>query len=98
MIIKTDDKILFEITDNMLKVLAYDIDEPDIKADMERRLEWVIMSRYQAAFSVMQAEWLPKLANRGIETIPTNKEKFAELVFSQPDYKSRVERDGVSES
>jgi hypothetical protein len=38
-------------------------------------------------------EWEPKLAARGVESIPTNKDAFAALVFSQPDYLDRKARD-----
>jgi len=90
--IKLDEKVILDISDTMLKVLADDIND-EIVSDIERRLVWVITSKYVGCINRLQAEWDSKLASRNIEMIPTNKEKYAQLVFSQPDYKSRSERD-----
>lgn len=93
--LKINDKEILNITDTMLKVLGNDLLE--VPQEVERRAIWAIMSKYDACFARLQAEWLPKLSSRNIESIPTNKDKFAELVFSQPDYKSRSERENFSE-
>jgi hypothetical protein len=87
-----DNKEILNISDTMFKVIANDIAE-DVAGDIERRLAWVITHKYEQCFSRLKAEWDPKLATRNIEMIPTNKEKYAELVFSQPDYKNRSERE-----
>lgn len=87
-----DNKEILVISDTMLKTILNDISE-DIMDDIEGRIIWVITHKYKQCFSRLKAEWDPKLASRGIEMIPTNKEKYAELVFSQPDYKSRTERE-----
>lgn len=86
-----DDKALFEITDTQVKILANDLGGPI--EEIKYRLEWVITHKIEACFQRLKAEWDPKLAARGIEMIPTNQEKYAELVFSQPDYKNRTERE-----
>lgn len=87
-----DNKEILNISDTMFKVIANDIAE-DVAGDIERRLAWVITHKYEQCFARLKAEWDPKLATRNIEMIPTNKEKYAELVFSQPDYKNRIERE-----
>lgn len=87
-----DNKEVLDISNTMLKVIANDIGD-DVVNDIERRLDWVITHKYEQCFSRLKAEWDPKLAARNIEMIPTNKEKYAELVFSQPDYKNRSERE-----
>jgi hypothetical protein len=87
-----DNKEILDISNTMVKVIANDIAE-DVIGDIERRLAWVVTHKYEQCFTRLKAEWDPKLATRDIEMIPTNKEKYAELVFSQPDYKNRSERD-----
>jgi hypothetical protein len=87
-----DNKEILDISDTMIKVIGNDI-AGDVVGDIERRLAWVIIHKYEQCFARLKAEWDPKLATRNIEMIPTNKEKYAELVFSQSDYKSRTERD-----
>ena len=82
-----DDKVILDISDTMLKTIANDIGD-DVVGDIERRLVWAIMHKYEACFDRLKAEWDRKLATRDIEMTPTNKEKYAELVFSQPDYKT----------
>lgn len=93
MIIKINDQPLLEITEVMKKVICNDIRSEEYDEDMARRIVHTLLSKYEACFDRLKSEWDPKLAKRGIEMIPTNKEKYAELVFSQPDYKSRTERD-----
>jgi hypothetical protein len=88
--VKLDEKVILDISDTMLKVLADDIND-EIVSDIERRLVWIITSKYVACINRLQAKWDPILSSRGIEMIPTNKEKYAELVFSQPDYKAYKE-------
>ena len=39
--------------------------------------------------------WEPKLAKK-MSSLPTDKNEFAELVFAQPDYKNRSQRDKES--
>jgi hypothetical protein len=64
--------------------------------DMKRRLQWVLMHLHEQCMKRLREEWMPKLADR-MDSIPTGDEKFADLVFSQPDYKDRKARDGKSE-
>lgn len=97
MLVKIDDKLILDITETIFNVIRNEISDKDIIEDIERRLQWIIIHKFEQCFQRLKAEWDPKLAARGIEMIPTNKEKYAELVFSQPDYKSRSERDSVSE-
>ena len=91
--LKLDDKILLDIDDTIKGVICNDILSEEYDEDVERRLKWVIMHKFEQCFARLKAEWDPKLAAKGIEMIPTNKEKYAELVFSQPDYKNRSERE-----
>jgi hypothetical protein len=91
-----DEYLIWELNPIMQKVIQNDIKSEIFYDDMARRLRWVIESKYEACFKRLKEEWDPKLAQRGIESIPTNNDKYAELVFSQPDYKSRSEREKSS--
>jgi hypothetical protein len=93
MIIKVDDKELFTLTEIQKKVLKNDIKSEVFEEDIKRRLFYIINHKYEQCFKRLKAEWEPKLAKAGVESIPTDKDKFAELVFSQPDYKDRSARE-----
>ena len=91
--IKVDNELLFELTETQKKVLKNDLLEEEFDEDMKRRLNWVIQHKYEKSLTRLKTEWLPKLKEAGIESIPLNDEAFAELVFSQPGYKNRTKRD-----
>lgn len=96
MIISVDGTPLFTLTDTQKKVLKSEIKSDIFESDMKRRLQWVIMHKYEQCFASLKKEWEPKLADAGVESIPTNKDAFAELVFKQADYKDRSARDAES--
>jgi len=91
--IKVDNKDLFELSEVEKKVICNDINDDIFQADMERRLQWVLKHKYEQCFKRLKAEWEPKLAANGVRSLPVDKTEFAELVFSQPNYKNRKERD-----
>ena len=91
--ISVDDKEFFRLTDTQKKVIKNDIHEDIFDEDMKRRLHYILTHKYERCFERLKKEWDLKLKDRGIEMIPTNEEKFAELVFSQPDYKCRATRE-----
>lgn len=90
--VSVNDQKLLEISDTQKRVIQNDIHSEIFEDDMKRRLEYIIMHKYERCFERLKAEWEPKLAQR-FESVPTNKDAFAELVFSQPDYKNRSQRD-----
>lgn len=92
--IYVDNDLVFELNETQKKVICNDINESDFDQDMKRRLEWVIMQKYEHCYKRLRDEWMPKLADAGVEMIPLNKDAFAELVFAQPSYKDRSEREG----
>lgn len=59
----------------------------------KERMSWIIQHKYERCFERIKLQWLPKLEARGINEIPADPDEFAELVFSQPDYKDRDARD-----
>lgn len=93
--IKVDNQELFELSEVQKKVIKNDIEEEIFDADMKRRLQWVLMHKYERCFERLKKEWEPKLKGR-VESFPSDSDKFAELIFSQPDYKNRSQRDKES--
>ena len=91
--IKVDDVEIFELTETQKKVIKNDISDDIFDTDMKRRLEYILKHKYERCFARLKNEWEPKLAANGVESIPTNKDAFAELVFAQPNYKDRKGRD-----
>lgn len=91
--ISVDDEELYTLSETQKKVIRDYVKEEEFEADMKRRLEWILMHLYDESFKLLKKNWEPILASRGVESIPTNRDQFAELVFSQPDYKNRSQRD-----
>ena len=90
--ISINDVELLTISQTQKKVICNDIHEDIFDEDMARRIAYVITHKYEQCFDRLKKEWEPLLVQSGMETIPTNKDKFAELVFSQKGYKSRSEK------
>lgn len=91
--ISVDNTELFELNETQKKVIKNDIPSDIFEDDMKRRLQYILMHKYERCFERLKKEWEPKLIARGLESIPTNKDSFAELVFSQPEYKDRKSRE-----
>lgn len=96
--ISVNDKEILNLTETQKQVIKNEVSEDIFDADMERRLKWILMHKYERCFERLKREWEPKLAAKGVESIPTNADAFAQLVFSQPEYKARKERDAVQEA
>ena len=94
--ISVNDVELYTISETQLNVIKDYVSADIIDADLKRRLFWVLNHLYDQAFIGLKKEWEPKLAANGIESIPTNKDAFAQLVFSQPDYLDRAARDAAA--
>ena len=91
--VKVDNQDLFELTDIQKKVIKNDIASEIFEEDMKRRLFYIINHKYNRCFERLKKEWEPKLAAKGVESIPTDKDAFAQLVFSQPEYEDRSARE-----
>jgi hypothetical protein len=82
-----DQKEVCELNETQCKVLKHHLDPQGFKADMERRVAWVIMHKYERCLERLKKEWIPKLKNKGLASLPLDDDEFAKLVFAQPDYK-----------
>lgn len=92
--ISINDTELFSITEIQKKVLSNDIHRDTLEDDLKRRLQWVLMHKYQTCFDNLKQEWDKKLASNGIKSVPTDADEYAQLVFNQPNYKDRKDRSG----
>ena len=93
--ISVNDVVIFELSETQKQVLKHDIHADEFESDMKRRLNWVLMHKYENSFAHLKDEWDSKLATNGVKMIPTNQDAYAQLVFSQPGYKDRKARDLV---
>lgn len=84
---------LFELTETQKKVIKNEIISDAFEEDMKRRIQYIIMHKYEQCFKRLKNEWDTKLEAAGIESIPTNKDAYAELIFKQANYKDRSTRE-----
>lgn len=87
---------LFELNETQRKVICNDISDDIFDADMKRRLEYILMHKYERCFDRLKKEWESKLASAGAKSIPTDKDEFAQMVFKSPEYKNRKAREDES--
>ena len=90
--ISVDGTELFSLSETQKKVIANDIHEDELDSDLKRRLHYILTHKYERCFDRLKKEWEPKLKSR-VSSIPTSEDQLAELIFSQPDYKSRKHRE-----
>jgi len=95
--ISVDDKELFTLTETQKKVIQNDIHLDIFEEDMKRRLQYILMHKHERCMERLKKEWEPKLKSLGVKSFPADDEAFAELVFSQPSYKSRSQRESIIE-
>lgn len=91
--VSVNDKELFSLNETQKSVIKNDIHEDEFESDMKRRLQWVLTHKYERCFERLKREWEPKLKAKGIQSIPLDNDAFAQLVFSQSEYKGRKDRD-----
>lgn len=90
--ISVDDQELFTLSETQKKVIRNDIHEDIFEEDMKRRLQYILTHKYDQCFRRLKNEWMPKMKGR-VESIPVDEDAFAEMIFSQPDYKNRSQRE-----
>lgn len=91
--ISVNGKQILELSETHKKVIKNDIFDEEFDADMERRLKYIIEHKYEQCFKRLKSEWEPKLKANGVQSIPLDEDEFAQLVFTQPNYKSRSQRE-----
>ena len=63
----------------------------------EDSMRWIIQHKYERCLERLKKEWLPKLEERGITEVAADDQELAELIFAQPDYKNRSQREEEAE-
>jgi hypothetical protein len=92
--IKVDEQEIFELAEWEKKVIQHDIPTEIFEDDMKRRLQYILKHKAEQCFERFQKEWLEKLRkDPSVETIPTSKEAFVNLVTERSDYKNRSARE-----
>lgn len=90
------DKEVCVISETQKKIIADDV-AANVEADIMRRIKWVIDHKVEHQLGKLKAQWLPRLKERGVDAIPLDDMKLAELIFSQPDYKDAQARSAERE-
>lgn len=93
--ISVDGQELFTLSETQKKVIKNDIHEDIFEDDMKRRLQYILTHKYEQSMERIRNEWMPRLKER-MQSIPTNDDALAEIIFSQPDYKNRTLREKSS--
>ncbi len=96
--ISVDDQELFRLSETQKNVIRNDIHEEIFDADMKRRLHYILTHKYERCFERLKAEWEPKLRANGVAMIPTDPDALARLIFQQPNYKNRSQREMESQN
>ena len=81
-----DNNLVLELNNTQKNIIKNEINPDIFVSDMERRVAWVLSHKLDQCYSRLFTHWLPILQQR-YESLPSNKNSFAELVFVQPDYK-----------
>lgn len=84
---------LFTLNDIKKQVICNDIPSEVLEDDLKRRMAYILAHKYERCMDRLKKEWIPKLQAAGVENIPLNDDAFAQLVFSQPEYKDRSARE-----
>jgi predicted RNA-binding protein with PUA domain len=93
--ITVDGELLLELSDIKKKVINNEIPDEFLDEDLKGRIVYIIETKYAQCFKVLKEEWDQKLKENGIKSIPLDEEEYARVVFSQPNYKSRKQRDAI---
>lgn len=91
--ISVDNIDIFELSDTQKRVIQNDIQSEIFEDDMKRRLQYILMHKYERCFERLKQEWDSKLAANRVQMIPTDRDAYAQLVFAQPNYKNRSQRE-----
>lgn len=90
-----------KINDDIILSIS-DVEEQIVKDSVPCYKQWIkagviniILSKIDASMKRLDDEWVVKgkLESNGVTAIPTNRDARASLIFSQSNYKNRVERD-----
>jgi len=96
--ISVNDQELFSLTEIQKQVMCNDIPQETLDDDMKRRLQYILMHKYENCFKRLKQEWDARLIENGVTMVPTDADAYAALVFDQPNYKSRSVREAEAKA
>lgn len=88
-----EEEEVYVLNEVQKKVICNDISMDVIDADLKRRVKYIIEHKYEQCLKRLKDEWMPNLKASGVTSIPLDDDEFAQLVFSQTEYKDRKDRD-----
>lgn len=91
-VIKADGQEIFRVTPTHKRMisLVHDMNPDDY---CEQKMAWILKHKYERCMERLRNEWTERLAAKGVTEVPSDDDEFAELVFSQDDYKNRSTRE-----
>ena len=91
--ISVDGKELFELSEVRKKVISNDINSDLLDGDLKRRMQYSITHKYEKCMERLKSEWILRLKESGVRSIPLDDDELADLIFRHPEYKDRKQRD-----
>jgi hypothetical protein len=91
--ISINDQELVTVSALKKQVIQNEIPSEMLDDDLKRRMAYIIAHKYERCMERMRKEWEPKLKAKGVQQVPLDDDAFAQLVFSQPEYKDRSSRE-----
>lgn len=91
--ISVDGIEILHLSETQKKVIMHDIPQEIFEQDMCRRLCYILTHKYEQCMKRLKEEWIPRLKENGMQSMPLDDEMLAEIIFSQPGYKDRSARE-----
>jgi len=88
-----DNKLVYEITDTQKKILLHVFHKELFDDIFEHKIRFILDRELEVASSDLRNEWMNKLRASGVKSIPLDQYELAELIFSQPGYKNKNDKD-----
>ena len=98
MVIKVDDVELMTVTAHQKNVLEYVMPAAAVEDFLKERLQWIATEKLSCRYKGLRNYWEPILIAEEVESLPTDPDAFATLVFAHDDYKDRATRDAEEQS
>lgn len=87
--ILVDEDVVCVLNETQEKVMKQYIETDSLKEDVKRRVHYIIMHKHAKCMERMRDEWTPKLKKNGVRALPIDDDEFAQLVFTQHNFKGK---------
>jgi len=92
--IKVNDEEILDFPEWKHNVIKNDLMSENYEEDMKRRAKYPWEHKFEQCYKRLQDEWIPKLQDDpSVQSIPADRQAFAEMVMARPDYKNRSQRE-----